>query len=264
MRKTTATLLTLLAVLLVFASAACSKVEQEAYALYLAMCAAVEGATSSQAQSESRITMRDDAEAFSMLLLVEWEEISQGAEIQMAMRTTMDMDEMSTMDMSMYYKDGWMYQEIMGMKMRMPMPAEEAQDALDAGMMMRVDFGEKDIVRAKVTDVDGGKLLSFVLNGEALGDALTGMIDSLMGTITGIGSVRYAVGDVDYSIWIDSAFLPWEERMKYDVTITFQGGSLVAESDMQVWYAPFNTLREVSFPSDLDDYEEVDLAELLN
>ena len=116
------------------------------------------------------------------------------------------------MDSKVYYADGYMYTEVMGMKMKMESTLEEALGA-DTGFE---DFKEDDIISSSEEEKDGVFYYTVKIKGDSLKDEITDQLDSLKDQIGGTFD-EFNIADVDIVIGIKDGYLV-SQTMKTSVT----------------------------------------------
>jgi len=169
------------------------------------------------------------------------------AEMEMYMDMVMFGETIPTVS---YYKDGYMYQEMYGMKYKTAMGIEEALSQMGTE---NLTFSEEAIKESDVTDVDGGKQISFTLDGAALNDILAGA-----GTLSELAALfgedgEMAFGDVTYVVNVDKDYVMKSCEMRFDMTMTVEGEAIEMAYTMTMKVVSTNDVT-VTFPDDLDTY----------
>jgi len=252
LKKILAAILTLS--LCLIALTACGS--QDAFDLYRNMNNAMSDLSSVQANVDARVSMEIDSEQIDVRMLMEIEQVMHDeTNIELAMVMTTDMGAFGSMTMNMYYRDGYLYQDmmdIMGMRIRSPLPMDEMLEDMAMGGAALL-FERGDIRELSIREVDANRELSFILDGDALSDALSDVMGDMMESM-GISGMNMTFGDVDYTVLIGADYLPIEEHLVFTVEISFMGETINASYDMRITYVAFNTLTEINFPADLDEY----------
>jgi hypothetical protein len=176
---------------------------------------------------------------------------------KLEMEIDLQMD-MLGQDLSMkgWYRDGYYYFDMLGMKAKQPMSGEEAMKQNNTEMLT---FTENAIKEQSVTDTaDGGKKLSFLLDGAKMTAlARSSMAGGMQGGGVDPEMLNIRMDDVDVTVILDRDGRLAECTYAFNATIS--GGS---ESD-EMTMACTTSMTQIStgnvtitFPSDLDTYEE--------
>ncbi|MDL2219855.1 hypothetical protein LJC04_05965 [Ruminococcaceae bacterium OttesenSCG-928-O06] len=168
-------------------------------------------------------------------------------DIDMEMLMTMSYAGM-TIDTTAYYTDGYMYALAMGQKQKQKM---DAADMASQGSY-NIDFTESAVKESSVTDVDGGKLLSFVLDGSVMNDL---MAQQMAGTGGG-DDVDVTIEDVPMEVTIDGDGNLKNLVMDFTMVVTSQGLSIDCTVSMTMDAIQVGGVT-IDFPADLDTYPEV-------
>jgi hypothetical protein len=244
-------------IVLVFSLSACG--ELEAFDLYMRMNAASQNITSIEAKVNANISMEMMGEKVDMRMLMDVKQIIRSeTDIEMAMLMTIDMGEEfgGAMEATVFFKDGYLYQEMLGMKMRMPLSIEDLMDMAGIDTGANLLFAKEAIINSSVRDVAGGKELNFSLKGDALADVLDNMVGGMLEGM-GLSGMQITFGDVQYSIIVGSDDLPKEERIIFSMEMSFMGETVIAGYDMHFTDISYNSVTSIDFPSDLGDYMDV-------
>jgi hypothetical protein len=171
------------------------------------------------------------------------------------------------MDNTTYIKDGSLYTETLGQKIKMSMDDE----MLKAQASNVVVFPEDAIIDEKIDDADGGKKISFTLKGEAMAD----FVKKQMAGAGDVEGVDMSFGDAEISALIDGD----GKLVECTTTISLAMGAGTAAEETSTDAAAadeeeFSTDMTISmnnikigktaidFPADLDTYTEFDASAL--
>ena len=145
-------------------------------------------------------------------------------DISMATMTTMSMMGMD-MEMEMYFRDGYMYIDADGFRMKEPMDLELAlEEMATSGVNVDFDLNEDWINSMSAEAVGSGHRLTFELNMEALAEVM-----GPQGDVLGLGlDDTDALGDVDIrsfvlTIYIDENYIQTSTQMQLDMSIEAEG-----------------------------------------
>lgn len=153
-----------------------------------------------------------------------------------------------------YFKDGYMYTDAAGQKFKMAMSLEELEKQ---SSMSGKDFTfeEKAVKKSSVKDLEGGKELSFTLDGKAMteifGDMMGAMADSLP-----IDSADMKFGDMEYVILVDKDSNMKSMVMRFAADMDIEGQKMTMKYDITAKINQIGYVK-ISFPSDLSTYPEV-------
>jgi len=232
----------------------------DAFALYTSMNSAFEDTTSMQAVLNMQMEMETQGETMTVSMSMGMQQIIRSeTDIDMAMDMNVDMGEQGQTDMAIFYRDGWLYMDLMGMQIKTAVPIEDLDDYANTDMFAMIEFAKDAIIDTNVAREGRNTRLEFSLRGEALSETLNRMAGNLLGdTLDSFGaSVSY--GDVTVSALIDPDELPIEIIMVFSVEIELNGEVSSARYNITIGDLAFNTLTEIDFPSDLDSYMEVEM-----
>jgi len=243
----------LLVVLMIFTLASCATdTGRDIYQLYVRANEAMQGIDSLDMDMDMDMTIRADGEVMDMKIASNIRQVIRSeTDIDMAMNMKMSMMDMD-INTKMFYKDGVYYMEMMGMKMKMPMPIEEIMSQVNTEV---IEFPESAIKDMEINDVDDGVELSFTLDGAALGDELAKQMGSMEEMLGAVPS--YTFGDVTLRTVIgkDDKFKSVSMAFAFDMDM--YGETVQADCVIDMDFIKFGGVI-VDFPTDLDDYAEVD------
>lgn len=164
-------------------------------------------------------------------------------DMSMDLKTSTDGEETT---MLAYYKDGYLYSELMGMKLKMETPMNEAMVGIDESQV--AIFAEDAIIDKKLEKISGGTKVTFVVKGDSLKDLAQDSLDSL---------AEYDA-DVNYEDAIISAVVDkkgnitsYDADLKYTVTSEDMTGNFTVKMNLS------NIVTQdvkIEFPDDLDSY----------
>ena len=246
-------LILMLTVVVTVSLTACTGAQKEAYDLYLDMNKAMEGITSVEMEVDSNISMDIQGQAVDMKLTGTAREIIR-SQTDIDMEMVMDMTFMGqAMTSTSYFKDGYLYQEVAGMKQKSAMDLEQATAMGNA--MQSMQFEKDAVLTSSVTDVDDDKELAFTLSGDKVTEIMNAMVGSTLDSL-GAGDVAMEVGDLTYSVIIGKDNLAKSADIAFTMTMEVEGETVGMEYQITQVMTAYDTLTEISFPADLADYPE--------
>ncbi|MDR1082558.1 MAG: hypothetical protein LBL27_01660 [Coriobacteriales bacterium] len=172
---------------------------------------------------------------------------------QIHMLANMAIPTLGDVDSEIWFKDGWMYMDMMGMKLKQSASAEDVFQQQGAGKS--ITFGEDAIVNQEITDTaDGGKKLTFLLDGAKMTEY----------TETLLKSMKEAGGE---DVAVDLSTVNVTETLDAEGNVTgiimdFSATMVVADQEVSSTYymdmsnIKLNTLTSIEFPSDLEEYAD--------
>ena len=229
--------------------------DDEAYAIIVAMGAALENITSIEMSVEAYIEMEMMGEFMAMAMYMEVQQIiNSPTDIEMAMAMIVDMGEFGMMESSIYLVDGYLFQDAMGMQFRMPISLEEMLAMTDVGMSF--DFPRASISESIITPVGNNTQVEFMLDGAMLEDMLMDLVGGMMEGM-GLEGMTFTFGDVYYMVLVGPDNLSIEEHVVFDMEMNFMGETIFAHMDMAAFDISYNTLTHLNFPANLADFPEM-------
>lgn len=155
-----------------------------------------------------------------------------------------------SIDMTIYYKDGYLYTDVAGQKIKQKLSAEEAMKQANYSDM----FPEEAIKDQSVKDVEGGVELSFVVDGSALKDMIAGELAELG---TSEDGANFKDANVVTVISKDGDLI--SQSIKMDFSMNIEGTDTEASIDVSISDIKIGDVK-IDFPDDLDSYTESDLG----
>lgn len=199
-----------------------------------------------------------DGEAFAadMEMDIQIQDINKES-MKMAMLMSMDMSDYGmSLDMDMYYADGYYYMDMLGMKMKTAMNLDEMQESMiDTSGMTDIDVDELQELTLK--ENGNGYTIDFVGDAENMTD-LTNAVMENMGSTTGLGEFDFTLDKITGSTDINEDGYLTKMVMLMDMTMEMDGQSYVANIELEMTYNNPGKAVTVELP-DLSEYEETDL-----
>ena len=234
---------------------------EDVFAYYQIANELIEGLRTVEMRNELNIDIRIGEDEFSMPMinLVSANTISE-TEIEYAAAMIMPLDGgNSDADLvtETYYKDGYMYMNMYGDKIKAAVPVEDiANEVLVSAALA---FEREAIKSQSMVDSGDGKEITMTLDSDMMAETLAGITESLRGQIDMFGLMEFTYSDINLSLVTDG-----DGRMK---TFSFEF-DMSFVMDGEDGRATFRTVNEilatenvtVDFPLDLDTY--IDIASL--
>ncbi|MDO5417654.1 MAG: hypothetical protein Q4F29_10675 [Lachnospiraceae bacterium] len=202
--------------------------------------------------------------------------ISQGEEI-MNMKTTMDMkmkgvntEQLTytaegttevlgqTMDMSMYYADGYYYMETMGQKIKYPMDLQQMiQQIQQSTGGMAADSSYLSEIEA---EKDGdSRILKYTLDGEKMDAYMQDVLKSVNMPGLEEAGISYQFQSASGESVVNKEGYYTSTKMKLVMDMTAQGETIRLDMDSDIVYHNPGQAVEITVP-DLEGYTEIDPA----
>ncbi|MCI8332476.1 MAG: hypothetical protein HFE78_06595 [Clostridiales bacterium] len=241
-----------------FAFASCSE-QADAYQLYLDMNKAMENTTSMKATMDGNMQMSVSGESLELQLKSEITAIEYSEEqTDAAMTMEISLAQLGSVNTSIYVKDGYVYQDVMGMKIKTEMESEEISEltyAHEAGVSL--DFAKDAVIESSVKKVDGGKELAFRLDGQKVTDELETITEAITSQLG--NNINITFGDVAYTLLVGKDSLPIREELTFSFDLTIEGERASASYTLTMTDIDYN-VTQIDYPADLDSYQLIDAS----
>ncbi len=247
---------------------------EDAYGLYATVADSVKDATAVEGTYQIKVNLAAGGMSMGMTIDGNMQMIKRSeTEADMAVNMKMDMGALGagSNEMSMYLKDGWQYTNTAGIKTKQELSARaDETETLDPEVLQKlqdslISFDKSLIVSSDTTKVDGGKKISFELDGQKIYDSLMTFykenfgddldLDDFGGLLGGTEEedVNFALSNIQYSVSVD------KDNVMYaaNVVLSIEAGEGY-KVDVQIDLSDlgFDSFTEIDFPDDLDDYSE--------
>ena len=247
-----------LAAIMLFSASACGQ-KASAYDVYSEANAKLEGAKAMEATMEATMSMVYGEETMDITMSGVVKELMHSeTDIEFSAELAVDMAMLGmSMDMSMYFNDGYYYMEVMGQKVKMELPLEKA---LEQVQMNAVEFDEAAIKESSLVAKDGGQELSFTLDGAAMTEMADKQVSSMLGSMgdMGLDGMEYNYEDIIVTAFVDKDGNIKTMGMVMIFEMNMDGEAITAEVDLQMEYVAFDDDVKLDIPADLDSFIEVD------
>ncbi len=204
---------------------------------------------SMDADISGAVTMSIDGEALKMLLDMN---VKANGVFSGDLELLYDMAikaEGETLTMTMFYLDGYMYMEMDGEKIKMPMDMESAmqQSMVDAAQMELTDplYG---IENMKLYYNGSRKIIAYDMNSGELNSAVQGLLGASGMDMSTLG-YTYEISNTSGTIEIDENGNPVKESISMDMAMDFLGITMVYDIDLTIDINNPGQPVVISFPS---------------
>jgi len=225
-----------------------------AFSIYDQVNEALSDVKSFAANTNMVMTMFMDGEATDMEMtgLIKMVTLSDtDVEMQIDVKTVL---EGVDVDVNSFYKDGMYYVDTPDGKFYMELPLVKMMEQASAAQTL--SFSEEAVMNQKVVDKNGGKELSFTLDGEALMDEMFAQLGDLASTL-GLDENDMSFGDVEYVVFIDGQNNLKTTKTSFDMEMSMMGETMTISSVTNLEFVQINDVT-IDFPDDLDAYVLVD------
>jgi hypothetical protein len=225
------------------------------YQLYEAASAAMNEAVSIEMDMNTTMNMKSGEEGsdFGFKMEGNIKTIKKSdTEFEMEMRQTTDMLGASSETVT-YFKDGYMYIEMDGERIKMELPMEDALAQANNSAMV---FDQSAIQKSSSKDTDGGKEIVFTVSGDALKDYIEqGTAGALAGLNEGV-DINYGDSIITAVIDKDINMVSLSLSMSFDIAAVEEGESVTTEITIDMFNISTDNIT-IDFPADLDSYEAI-------
>lgn len=172
-----------------------------------------------------------------------------------------------TYEMNTYYRDGYLYSNVLGDNVKAKISFDEAKD-----LIQESDIMDYNLLKDISVEEDGDNtIFSFTCDEKDMNDYLhSASIDSLSGVVD---NVNYSFDKMEGTVTIDkngyvkSQYLTFDMSMNYELnetaeSVVQQDTNLQMTLSVNVIYNNPGEDVSIEFPGDLDTYNEVDTSEL--
>lgn len=247
--------------LMTLSLAACDSKGNETYAEFLKANEKMAGAESMDMDMDIKAVIEADGQSMDMKMKGNMKQIMRSeTDIDMEMDMNIDMTipgmGQQKMDSLTYFKDGYLYTSGMGQKVKMAMDIEEMQKQSNLAST-DFTFEEKAVKSSSMKEVEGGKELSFTLDGKTMSESLSEMMGSMSKTLP-IDATDMNFGDMEYVIVVDNDSNMKNMAIKFDANMDIEGQKMTVKYDITAKVNQINNVT-IDFPSDLDTYPEATL-----
>lgn len=187
---------------------------------------------------------------------------SNSESIQMAMKSSITSPELAetgtpSMDMNIYYSDGYYYMDMMEMKLKYPLPLDEIQNQVNSSTEM-FSYDENSITELNIKEVGDNYKLSFSLNEEEINSLIQQSLAQ-----SGIGEVSFEIvtSEVSGTMLVTKEYELIEEKLIMVVDISVEDEVITMEMNLTMKINGLNDEVQVTLPN-FDEYMEIDPAQL--
>jgi len=229
---------------------------EDAYGLYSTVADSVKDATAVEGTYQIKVNLAAGGMSMGMTMDGNMQTIKRSeTEADMAVNMKMDM---------------WQYMNMAGIKTKEEISAAASDtEALDPEVLQKlqsdlISFDKSLIVSSSTTKAEGGKKISFELDGQKIYDSLMKFykenfdedldLDDFGGLLSGTEEdVNFALGNVQYSVFVD------KDNVMYAANIVLSveaGEGYKVDVQIDLSNLGFDSFTEIDFPDDLEDYSE--------
>ncbi len=163
-----------------------------------------------------------------------------------------------SMDMNLYYADGYYYMDMMGMKIKTPMDLAEIQKSLEGSTGM-VNIGIEGMKELEMEEKDGTYIINFVGDTEKMADYMDSVMTT-MESMYGIEDSDVKLEEMKGTITVNKEGYITEQNVEMTMTMVVEGEETECSLVMNAVYNNPGEAVTVELP-DLSEYEEMQLTE---
>lgn len=199
-------------------------------------------------------------ESIAMQMEMDVQVQDQGKEtMKMAMPMTMKMPSQGvTMDMNMYYTEGYYYMDMLGTKMKMPMDVAEMMEGMKDGTSA-TDISTDGMMELEMEEKEDSYIISFVGDTEKMLEYSKSVMESMQ-SMSGVEGADVTLDDIKGTITIDKDGYIKEQVIDMNMTMTVEGEAVATTITTTITYNSIGEDVEVVFP-DLSEYQEASVTE---
>ena len=230
--------------------------QEEIGAIYQAISETSSAMNSMDAQVDAVINMTIDGESLEMLMDMNMKAnglTSGNLELLYDMAVTAEGE---TININMFYLDGYMYMDTMGTKIKMPMDMDEAMEQ-SMSMVSQMDISDPlyGMENLKLYYDGAKKTITYDMNSAELNSAVQGILGASGMDMSELG-YTYEVARASGSVKVDENGYPTEESVSMEMTMDFLGMTMDMGIDMTIVINEPGQPVVISFPS-TEGYEEL-------
>ena len=163
-----------------------------------------------------------------------------------------------SMDMNLYYADGYYYMDMMGMKIKTSMDLAEIQKSLEGSTGM-VNIGIEGMKELEMEEKDGTYIINFVGDTEKMADYMDSVMTT-MESMYGIEDSDVKLEEMKGTITVNKEGYITEQNVEMTMTMVVEGEETECSLVMNAVYNNPGEAVTVELP-DLSEYEEMQLTE---
>ena len=152
-----------------------------------------------------------------------------------------------------YYLDGFMYMDLFGMKIKMPL---EAGQAANMSYSQTIAFPESAVSKQSAEEEGDDIKISFTLKGDDMNDILTPILNNLAESMETVDNSVIIFKDINYEMLLSKDYTIKKFRMIFDAEMGATAGGFVNMSyDITAYISDIDS-TEITLPDDIDEYSE--------
>ena len=210
------------------------------------------------------MNMEINGEAVVMQMEMDVQVQNQGEEnMKMAMPITMKMPSQGiTMEMNMYYTEGYYYMDMLGSKVKAPMDVDEMMKSMKEGTSA-TDISTEGMTELKLEEKEDSCVISFVGDTEKMLEYSKSVMESMQ-SMSGLQGTDVALDSIKGTIAIDKDGYITEQIIDMNMTMTMVvegvATTITAIVSTTTTYNNIGESVKVELPN-LSEYQEVSLTQ---
>jgi hypothetical protein len=148
-----------------------------------------------------------------------------------------------------YYKDGWLFSDVAGVKTRQRSSIAEMEALLKQSGFDDETLTQEMFKDATVEETESGKQIKLVVPGELMNDLTGSLIQGMVGA-----EMELDIGDVTMVYTISEDGVIKSIRQLYDVAMSVEGIDIAASYDTNMRYVSVGVFGSIPQPGNMFDY----------
>lgn len=162
-----------------------------------------------------------------------------------------------SMDTHMYYEAGYCYMDLMGQKVKYAMDLDQITEQVTQSL------GSSTMDSSYMSDIKAEKdgdnqILTFTADASKMDSYAKELMGTMGDTMDELGDVEYTIKSVTGESVVNKDGYFSSAKVKMDMDMTMEGETVSLTMDMDVTYNNPGQDVEITAPTDLDSYMEVD------
>jgi len=163
-----------------------------------------------------------------------------------------------TMEMKVYYTDGYYYMDVLGTKAKMPMDIAEMMESMEESTGA-ANISTEGMIDLEMEEKEGLYVISFVGDTEKMLDYTKSVMQSMQ-SMSGLEGTGVTLDEIKGTITIDKEGFIKEQVVDMNMTMTVEGQSVATTITTTITYNSIGEDVKVVFPN-FSEYQEVSITE---
>ena len=200
-------------------------------------------------------------EAVDMQMEMDVQVQDQGKDtMQMAMPMVMKIPSQGlTMEMNMYYTEGYCYMDMLGSKVKSPMNVADMMESMKEGAAA-TDISTEGMTELKMEEKEDTIVITFVGDTTKMLEYSKSIMESMQ-SMSGVEGADVTLDSIKGTITIDKDRYVKEQVVDMNITMTVEGEAVATTVSTTITYNSIGENVGVLLPTDLNEYQEASLSE---